>query len=155
MNSRPIRFTCETDLHERPEEIAGQILDLSKWSEFDGYGPLPGIESAEFEVETAEIVGTKIRVKNRDGSTHVEEIGEWEPTKQLHLRMYDFSAPVSHLASRFDETWQFERRNGKTHVSRSFEMHPKSTLTRPVLWLVSFLLKRAIARHLDQLAPAT
>lgn len=46
------------------------------------YGPLPGIREAEFEAKTAEIVGTRIRVTNRDGSTHVEEIVEWEPTRR-------------------------------------------------------------------------
>jgi hypothetical protein len=30
-------------------------------------------------------------------------------------------------------------------------LHAKSAFTRPFLWLISFLLKRAIARHLRQL----
>lgn len=147
----PICFTCEATLPLTPEEIAIQILDLTKWPEFNGYGPLPGIKQAEFETRTAEIVGTRIRVTNRDGSTHVEEIVEWEPTRRLRLHMHEFSPPVSRLAISFDETWEFERLGDRTKVIRSFEMSPKSALTKPLLWLISFLLKRAIARHLEQM----
>ncbi len=151
MTSRPITFSCEAMLPQKPEEIATQILDLSKWPEFNGYGPLPGIKQAEFETRTTEIIGTRIRVTNRDGSTHVEEIVEWQPTQRLRLHMHEFSPPVSRLATSFDETWGFERNGNETHIVRSFEMHPTSTLTRPLLWVISFLLKRAIARHLEQM----
>lgn len=152
MTSRPITFSCEATLPQRPEEIASQILDLSRWLEFNGYGPLPGIKQAEFETETAEIIGTRIRVTNRDGSTHVEEIVEWEPTRRLRWHMHEFSPPVSRLATGFDETWEFKRDGDQTKVIRSFEMHPKSALTGPLLWLISFWLRRAIARHLEQMA---
>ncbi len=148
---KPIRFTCETTLPQQPEEIAKQILDLTRWSEFTGYGPLPGIREAAFETKTAEIVGTRIRVTNSDGSTHVEEIVEWEPTRRLRLHMHEFSPPVSRLAKAFDESWEFDHDGDRTHVVRSFEMHPGSALTRPLVWLISLLLKRAIARHLEQM----
>jgi len=39
----------------KPDEIANQILELSTWPEFHGYGPLPGIREAEFETKTDEI----------------------------------------------------------------------------------------------------
>lgn len=149
--SQLITFSCEALLPLRPEEIASQILDLTKWRQFDGYGPLPGIKEAAFETKTAEIVGTRIRVTNRDDSTHVEEIVEWEPTRRLRLHMHEFSLPLSRLAMSFDEIWQFERVGDRTHVVRSFDLHPRSALTRPLLWLLSFLLRRAIARHLELL----
>lgn len=145
---KPITFSCETTLSQKPEKIASQILDLSQWPNFNGYGPLPGIDRAEFETKTAEIVGTRIRVANRDGSTHVEEIVEWEPTRRLLLHMHDFSPPVSRLATSFNETWEFQPSGEDTKVVRSFELYPKSALTKPLLWLISFLLRRAIARHL-------
>lgn len=147
----PITFSCTATLHQTPEEIAAGILDLDRWPEFEGYGPLPGIQQAAFEVRTDEIVGTRIRVKNRDGSTHVEEIMEWEPSRRLRLRMGDFAPPVSRLATAFDETWEFQRTANGTHVTRSLALHPSSQLTKPLLWLISRLLKRAIARHLNQL----
>jgi hypothetical protein len=148
---KPITFSCVETLPLAPEEIAGQILDLANWTDFTGYGVLPGIKSAAFETRTPGVVGTRIRVTNTDGSSHVEEIVEWEPDRRLRLDMKDFSPPLSRLATGFTETWAFKRLGTGTQVVRSFEMHAKSGLARPVLWLISFLLKRAIALHLGQM----
>jgi hypothetical protein len=148
---KPIRFSCEEILDIPPERIAEQILDLSRWPEFRGYGPLPGIKAAEFEARTPEVIGTRIRVTDTDGSTHVEEIVEWAPNRHIRLRMGEFSPPLSRLATGFDETFEFERTGGQTRVVRRFELHPRSGATRPLLWLISLLLRRAIARHLRQM----
>ncbi|MEQ8785300.1 MAG: SRPBCC family protein [Pirellulaceae bacterium] len=148
----PIQFSCRQTLDLSPEEIAEQILDLDRWPEFTGYGPLPGIKSAAFEVRTPAVVGTRIRVKNLDGSSHVEEIAEWAPENRLRMHMSQFSPPLSRLAESFDETWEFTRRDGRTRVVRSFQLHAKSALARPLLWLIARFLKRAIARHLRQMA---
>jgi hypothetical protein len=147
---KPITFTCAETLPLAPEQIAGQILDIANWTDFKGYGILPGIKEAAFETRTPGVIGTRIRVTNTDGSSHVEEIVEWEPERRLRLDMKEFSPPLSRLATGFVELWEFERLGDRTRVTRSFEMHAKSAFARPVLWLISFLLKRAIARHLRQ-----
>lgn len=148
---KPITFTCQATLPLRPEEIAERMLELHRWPQFSGYGPLPGIREAHFETQTAEIVGTKIGVTNRDGSTHVEEILEWDPANHLRLRMSEFSPPVSRLATTIDESWHFTPQGNQTHIVRHFELHPQNRLTKPLLWLISRLLKRAIAKHLKQM----
>jgi hypothetical protein len=152
---KPITFSCTETLPLAPEEIARQILDLANWTGFTGYGPMPGIKAAAFEVRTPTVIGTRIKVMNTDGSSHVEEIVEWEPERRLRLDMKDFSPPLSRLATGFVETWEFERLGDGTRVTRSFEMRPKSGLARPVLWLISFLLKRAVARHLCRMRQAS
>lgn len=148
---RPITFVCRETLALTPDEMVQQILDLSKWPDFQGYGPIPGIKTAEFEVRTVSVVGTRIRVTNRDGSTHVEEIVEWQPDLLLRLHMHEFSPPLSRLATGMFETWQFQRVDQETRVIRSFEIHAKSIAARAILWGISFLLKQAIVRHLRQL----
>ena len=148
---RPITFTCRETLALAPADISAQILDLSKWPEFAGYGPLPGVRSAAFEARTPEVVGTRIRVTNSDGSTHVEEIVEWQPDARLVLHMAAFKPPLSRLATRFEEEWAFERAGDITHVARIIRMHPISVLARPAVWLISFMLRRAVARHLRQI----
>src|SRR5262249_46490544 len=105
----PITFACRANLPQAPEEITAQILDLSKWPEFDGCWPIPGIKSARFVERKPEIVGTRIRVTSRDGSTHVEEIVEWNPGRRVRLRMQDFSRPLSRFATKFEETLELER----------------------------------------------
>jgi hypothetical protein len=114
---KPITFSCEQTLALAPEDSARQILDVTKWPDFHGYGPIPDIKTAEFEVRTPEIVGSRIRVTNTDGSKHVEEFVEWEPTHRLRLEMKDFSAPLSRLATRIEETWEFDR-VGNDHLHR-------------------------------------
>jgi hypothetical protein len=151
---KPISFCCTETLPLVPEDIARQILDLSNWTGFKGYCVLPGIRAAAFEVRTPGVVGTRIRVTNADGSSHVEEIAEWEPDRRLRLDMKEFSPPPSRLATGFEETWVFERLGDGTKVVRSFELHPKSYFARPALWLISLLLRRAIARHLSQMRRA-
>ena len=147
----PITFTCKETLLLAPEDIARQILDLTKWPDFRGYGPIPGIKVAEFEVQTPGIVGSRIRVTNQDGSSHVEEIVEWKPDHRLRLEMKEFSAPLSRLATGFEETWEFKRTGKETHVTRSFRLHAKSVLARLLLWVISFFLKWAIVRHLREM----
>src|SRR4051812_40088620 len=152
---KPITFSCTETLSLAPEDIARQILDIANWSDFTGYGVLPGVKAAEFEVRTPGVVGTRIRVTNTDGSGHVEEVIEWEPDRRLRLDMKDFSPPLSRLATRFEETWEFERLDNGTRAVRSFKLYAKSGFTRPVLWLISVFLKRAIARHLSQMRRAS
>lgn len=152
---KPICFCCRESLPLRADEIAALILDVANWPDFTGYGVIPGIQAAQFEVQTPGLVGSRFRVMNTDGSSHVEEIIEWQPDRRLRIRMQDFSAPLSRLATHFEETWEFQSVGDKTQVTRLFQMHAKSALTRPFLWVISLFLKRAIARNLRQMAAAS
>lgn len=147
----PITFTCEETLPLAPEDIARHILDLTKWPDFHGFGPIPGIKVAVFDVQTPAVVGSRIRVTNLDGSSHVEEIVEWQPDHRVRLQMKEFSPPLSRLATEFVETWEFQRVEGGTKITRSFQLHAKSLLARLLLGVISFFLKRAIARHLREM----
>jgi hypothetical protein len=151
---KPITFSCRETVRFAAEEIAHQILDLPRWSDFLGYWPIPGINSAEFVVETPAVVGSRIRVINTDGSTHVEEIVEWQPNERIGIRMTEFSRPLSRFATHFEETWEFKQCDGGIGVLRSFKLYPKSLLARVPLLLISFLLKRAIDRNLRGLTEA-
>ena len=148
---KPITFTCNETLPLAPEDLARQILDLTKWPDFHGYGPIPGIKAAEFDVQTPGIVGTRFRVTNMDGSSHVEEIVEWDPDHRLRLQMKEFSPPLSRLATWFEETWEFKRTGNETHVTRSCRLYAKSVLAWLPLWVISFFLKRAIVRQLGEM----
>src|SRR5262249_23025820 len=118
---------------------------------FHGYWPIPGIKAAEYVSQTPAVVGYRIRVTNLDASSHTEEIIEWLPDRRLRLHMKEFSAPLSKLATGFDETWEFTRISNETLVTVSFRLHAKSVLPRLLLLVISFFLKRAIARHLKEM----
>jgi hypothetical protein len=47
---------------------------------------------------------------------------------------------------------EFAETAGGTEVVWRLEMHPRSAPARPALWVISLLMRRAIARHLAQMA---
>jgi hypothetical protein len=68
--------------------------------------------------------------------------------------MHEFSTPMSRLATGFDETWEFDQLTETTRVVRSFQMYPKSAMTRLPLRLIAVFLKRAVVRHLREMKKA-
>lgn len=100
---QPIRFACSATIQKSAPAIGAEIADVARWREFRGYGPLPGIARAAYELRTEQMVGSRIRVHSTDGSTHVEEITAWEPGVQVAMRLGEFTPPLCHLASHFTE----------------------------------------------------
>jgi hypothetical protein len=151
----PITFE-ETRFIPRPAgEIADGIADLSRWPAFGGYGPLPGIVRADYEARGEEMAGARIRVHDEDGASHVETVEVWEPPARIVLRLHGFTPPLSRLATDFLEEWRFAESGDGTEVTRRLDLYPRSALARPALWLISLLMRRAIARHLAQMAADT
>ena len=147
-----IKFSCHKFISQLPEAISSQIADIEKWKEFSGHGFLPGIADAHFDPKTDNMVGSKIKVKNTDGSKHVEEILLWEANREILMKLHEFSPPLKGIASHFMEHWQFETVEGGTQVERAFELHPRSIFTQPFLWLISLFFRKAIDKHLDEMA---
>jgi Polyketide cyclase / dehydrase and lipid transport len=149
----PITFSCEELLSATPADIARNILDLSRWPEFAGYGVIPGIKSAVFDRRTDDIIGTRIRVTSTDNSSYIEEITEWESTR-ITIEMKEFSAALATLAKKFSEHWALEPAGEHTKVTRTFQLYAKSFLTKIPLNLVAVALKKAVSLHLQQLKQA-
>lgn len=150
---KPIIFEVKKAISSPPEKICEKVLDVANWSDFDGYGILPGIEKAEFEKRTKAIDGSRIRVTNSDGSEHIEDIIEWDLGKRLGMKMHEFPTTLSYIATHFIEDWNFEESSdNETLIIRKFELYPTSFLTRPVLRQISSLLRKGVEKHLDQIA---
>jgi hypothetical protein len=148
----PITFQLQQFIPRTADEICMEIADVARWSEFKGYGPLPGIESAMYEVRADTMIGSRIRVRNTDGSGHVEEITKWVPGKSVAMKFIDFSPPLSRLASHFNEEWTLNPTIEGTIAMRRFELYPIRPATRPFLWLISLMLRRAIRHHFEMIA---
>ena len=143
-------------MQESAQEICKKILDVSTWSDFDGHGLMTGIERAEYEKRTDEIIGSRIRVRNSDETEHVEEVLDWEPNKKLVMKIYDFPATLSFIATHFIEEWNFEDLGeNETLITRKFQLFPKSFLSRPLLGQLAGFFKTAVAKHLDEMAKDT
>lgn len=149
---KPIEVKIAGRVHKTPQEISTEILDTQRWPEFTGYAFLPGIEEAHFEIQTPDIVGSRIKVRNTDGSSHVEEIVEWNLPHRLALKFQAFESPLKHLATHFLEVWAFRETTDGTEVTRSMTMYPKGIAGRIMLIPISKLMKKALEKQLRQMS---
>lgn len=139
-------FTTESTLPAPPERVFAYIVDLSKWPLFTGYGPLPGIAEASVEGGTVGL-GSRIRVRNTDGSVHHEVVEVFEPGRRYVIRM-ELAPPVSYVMASIHETVALEPEGDGTRMRRTFVVTPRSWLTAPIAWLFGgVLLPRAVERH--------
>ena len=148
---RPVVFEHTAEIGFTPSELCDHILDLERWTSFSGYGPLPAIVKAEFEKRTPETKGTVVAITCADGSQHFEEITAWNPPQSFSLKLHNFSPPLVHLATHFDEQWHLRAEQDFTRVVRRFEMYPRKTLYRPLIWAISRLMKNAVASQMKQI----
>jgi hypothetical protein len=148
---KPIEIRIIGVTRKSPQKLCVEFLDTERWSEFQGYAILPGIEHAYFETKTSGWVGSRINVQNKDGSSHIEEIIDWDMGNRVALRLQDFNSPLQHLATHFFETWEFSQSANGTEVARTMTMYPKSTLGWLMLLPISRLMKKAFEKHLVQL----
>jgi hypothetical protein len=132
-------------------EVCSIFLDTNRWTEFKGYSILPGIQSAQFEIQTPEIVGSRINVQNMDGTSHVEEIIEWDVNKKIALKFQDFNSPLKHFATHFIEEWNFSISNNSTEIIRSMKMYPKGFFGWLLLLPISRLMKKAFEKNAEEL----
>ncbi len=144
---KPIQIHIHAQMDISPEEICATLLNTDRWSEFEGYSILPGIQEAHFETRTPNEIGSRIKVQNRDGSSHVEEIIEWDPNHKIALRFQDFTPPVSYFAKNFYEVWEFTRTDTATEVTRSMTMHPKNLFGWLILLPISTLMKKSFEKN--------
>lgn len=147
---KPIEIEIVGHFQKSSQEICAEFLNTERWSEFEGYSILPGIEKAHFEVKTIEFVGSRIKVQNKDGSSHVEEIIEWDIDNRIALRFQEFNSPLKNLATHFIEAWEFRKSANGTQVSRKMTMYPKGMFGWLMLIPISRLMKKAFEKNLSQ-----
>ena len=147
---KPIEIKIVGLIRKPSPEICQEIFDTERWSEFKGYSILPGIKSAQFEVKTPQIIGSRIKVQNNDGSSHIEEIIEWDVSNRIALRFQEFDSPLRNLATHFIETWEFRKSSDGTEASRIMTMYPKGVLGWLMLIPISRLMKKAFEENFRQ-----
>ena len=147
---KPIEIKIVSLIRKPSPEICQEILDTERWSEFKGYSILPGIKDAQFEVKNPQIIGSRIKVQNNDGSSHIEEIIEWDVSNRIALRFQEFDSPLRNLATHFIETWEFRKSSDGTEASRIMTMYPKGVLGWLMLIPISRLMKKAFEENFRQ-----
>lgn len=148
---KPIEIRITGKTTSSAQEICAQLVDTERWSDFKGYALLPGIRSAKFESKYENMVGSRIKVHNTDGSSHVEEILEWDPDRKVVLKFQEFDSPLKFLASHFIEVWDFQSTAHGTMIARSMLLYPKNFLGWAFLFPISRLMKKAFELNQAQL----
>lgn len=146
----PITIQVIGTTTQTPDEICTQFLDTQRWTDFKGYGVLPGIRRAQFMLKTPELVGSRIRVENTDGSSHFEEIIAWDSSVGFALQFDGFTPPLKFLASHFIEHWAFRPVPQGTEIHRTMAMYPKNWLGWLVLLPISRLMRKAFEQQATQ-----
>lgn len=148
---KPIEIQILGLVPKSPQEICAEFLKLERWSDFTGYSILPGIQSARFETQVPGWVGSRIRVQNTDGTSHLEEIIEWDVERRIALKFQDFTPPLRNLAAHFIETWEFRTSPAGTEIIRRMSMHSKNWLGWLMLLPISRLMKKAFEQNANQM----
>ena len=63
---KPLEFELRKTINQSAQEICTEIADVINWSDFAGVGLLPGIANAEYEEQTEDLVGSRMRVQNKE-----------------------------------------------------------------------------------------
>ena len=128
--------------------VYASILDVTQWSSFRGYGPIPPIESARYEHRTEALVGSRIVVHNTDGSRHVETIVDAQPPHLVTLDVLEITSPLRWVVAGFSDRWAFEDLGQQTRVTRTMVLQPSRWFTAPLVAIVALLMGAAVRRHL-------
>ena len=141
------RLTTTSLVPATPEQVFDFIIDTSRWPEFPGHGPVPGIAKAEAEDGLPLKLGSRVRVENTDGSIHYEMIGVFDRPARIRLDM-EVTPPASKVMKGIEEDVRITAVEGGAEVTRTFTLTPRSILTAPMIWLVAKLfLKKAVRKH--------
>jgi uncharacterized protein YndB with AHSA1/START domain len=140
-------FTTRTRVPGSPARVFACIVDLAQWPSFRGSGPVPGIAEATLEEGGSLRTGSRVRVRNTDGSVHHEMVTELVPGRRYAVRM-EVAPPASRVLETILEEVDLRAVDGGTEMVRRFELRPRSSLTWPLAWLVCHaFLRRAVIAH--------
>ncbi len=147
------QFVTVQEVRRGRFDVFAYIIDLSKWTSFKAFGPLPGIADASLPEGQRMGSGARVCVHNTDGSIHHEIVIAFEPGRFYGVRM-ELSPPASLLMDRIEEYVDLaDTPGGGTRMTRTFIVTPRSRFTVPLVWIITrWLLRRAVFRHNDRVA---
>jgi uncharacterized protein YndB with AHSA1/START domain len=153
----PIHVRAEVSIARPPSEVfrvaAEDAKSLALY--FRGIPPLiPGIVEARFPEEGAPRPGMLRHVKLSDGSRVVERLLAFEAPRLHRYDMAEMQRLQKLLLTNMQGEWTFSPEGEGCRVVWDYSFFEKSAVTRPVVWLVAKLFRRAMQNCLDQLAAA-
>jgi len=137
-----LQTTAMVHIPYAPDEVFAYCMDPENLvASFEGGGPVPPIEHAEFVGGECK-VGAVRRVRMGDGSVLTEEIVGHEPPARHRYSIVGFKAPLSFLATEGGSLWRFDA------TGKGTEVHWDATyeLTSPIAYpIAALVVKRFVA----------
>lgn len=154
-----MRLRETIQIQASPETVWSTLSDIENMTMFSGFGPIPGIASARWIEGDVCRTGAVREVRNRDGSTHREDVVLADPPHALEDRVYGFTSPFRFLVREARDRFELTPSAGGTTLQRTFTLELTSPIASPLAALLLPALHRAVQRHLstlrDHLAPQT
>jgi hypothetical protein len=149
-----VRLSETASFPAPPEAVWAALTDLDNMPLFSGYGPIPGIAEARWIDGSSFRAGAVREIRNRDGSTHREDVAAAVAPTLLEDRIHGFTSPLRFLVREARDRFVLtaEQRGNGTRLERTFTLELRSAVVAPLAALLLPLLRRAIRRHHAALA---
>ena len=135
----------------RADRTWALLTDIEAMPSFRGWGPIPGIERAEW-LQGEGGPGSIRRVHNLDGTSHSEELAAVIPRERLRDRIFDIASPAARLVRSMTDEWELREVADTTRLTRTFEIELRSGLLLPLGLFMRWAMRRAFRRHHAELA---
>jgi hypothetical protein len=120
---------------------------------FTGYGPLPSVVKTTDQTGLWDSPGQTRIVHLSDGSTAKEKMISYDLPHSFSYTVSEFTGPMRFLTTHAYGIWEFETNDaGCTSVKWQYTFYPRSSLTSPILYLVTKTLWRGYMNTAIRLA---
>lgn len=120
------------------------------------HGPIPAVRGTERDQPGWGAVGDTRTIRLADGGSLREQLTRVDRPDAFGYLLTEIRGPMKPLAARIDGLWAFEAAATGTRITWSWEMHPRSVLSRPLLPVFGRIWQ-GWARHafdrIDELLP--
>ena len=116
------------------------------------YGPIPPIKEVRGQTGDWDSVGQSRTVVLVGGGSMLEQLTQFDPPHSFGYTLSDIKGPLSPLVGRVDGEWIFEPIGSGTNVTWRWTIHPRSSLTAPLLPVFGKLWKGYARQSLEALS---
>jgi hypothetical protein len=134
------------------EQAFDQVLALPLEQLFNRrHGPIPAVRGTDRAQPTWDAVGNVRTIRLADGGSLHEELVRVERPHAFGYRLTDIRGPMKPLAAHIDGLWTFDPAGVGTQITWSWEIHPRSVLSRPVLPIFARIWRGWARKAFDQI----
>ncbi|WP_101675038.1 SRPBCC family protein [Alloalcanivorax mobilis] len=132
----PLRARVSTRVPVPPNVAFDHIAPIDLSRIFTGYGPLPAVVATDNQAGGWDAPGHSRRVRFSDGGSAREQLTDFQRPRSFAYQVDEFTGVLGRLSDQARGRWRFLPADGGTVIDWRYEFHPRSSLARPLLWVV-------------------